>query len=381
MTDTYLLYDDCLRSYELRHEIGEAIMDPLPFVEHDGRRIVVAGPFEVGILEKRDDVIDEVWRIADFGTEDLINDPGFPQHLVGEEVVYRVLLKLGVTEVCVPPSFRTLTADYLREKGIKVVVDPRVWMERRRRKTPWELEGIERAQRAAETAMLTAARVLREAERTKEGFLRFEGEPLTAELIRTAMVAELLSQGAQSEDILVQCGDIALSGHDLGMGPIMPDTSVVIDCFPRDRRTGVYSDMTRTFVAGDPSDELKNLHTHCKHALEIAYESIKPGTKDAFQKVAEYFEAQGFPTQLTHKGPGSLREGFMHSLGHGVGLAVHERPWLGRRADEFVEGDVVAVEPGLYFAGIGGVRLEDTVLVTESGVEHFTDPYPYDLTP
>jgi Xaa-Pro aminopeptidase len=381
MTDTYLLYDDCLRSYELRHEIGEAIMDPLTFVEHQGRRIVVAGPFEVKSLEKRDDVIDEVWRSADFGREDLMNDPSFPEELIGEEIIFRVLQKLGVGEVCVPTSFRVRTADYLRDKGIKLVVDGDEWMRRRRRKTPWELEGIERAQRAAETAMLTAARLLREAERTNEGYLRFEGELLTAELIREAMSTELLSQGAQSEDILVQCGDVALSGHDLGIGPILPDTSVVVDCFPRDRRTGVYSDMTRTFVAGDPSDELKNLHLHCMRALEIAYESIKPGASDAFEKVAQYFASHGFPTQLTHKGPADLSEGFMHSLGHGVGLAVHERPWMGRRADAFIEGDVVAVEPGLYFEGVGGVRLEDTVLVTDSGIEHFTDPYPYDLSP
>jgi Xaa-Pro aminopeptidase len=161
----------------------------------------------------------------------------------------------------------------------------------------------------------------------------------------------------------------------------MPDTSVVIDCFPRDRRTGVYSDMTRTFVAGDPSDELKNLHAHCKRALEIAYETIKPGAADPFERVAAYFASQGFPTQLTHKGPGELREGFMHSLGHGVGLAVHERPSMGRRSDPLKEGDVIAVEPGLYFEGVGGVRLEDTVMVTDSGIEYFTDPYPYDLAP
>jgi Xaa-Pro aminopeptidase len=378
---TLLLYDDCLRSYELRHEIGEAIMDPLPFIEHDGRRIVIAGPFEVESLEQREDVIDEVWRTSDFGRDELVDDPNFPDHLIGDEVVYRALQKLGVDEVIVPPSFRAATADHLRDRGVKVVIDPAVWLARRRRKTPWELEGVERAQRAAETAMLTASRMLKEAERTNEGFLRFEGEILTAELIRTAMISELLSQGAESEEILVQCGDIALTGHALGMGPILPDTSVVIDCFPRDRRTGVYSDMTRTFVAGTPSDELKNLHAHCKRALEIAYESIKPGSDDAFKKVAEYFGSNGFPTQLTHKGPGDLSEGFMHSLGHGVGLQVHERPWMGRRSDAFQEGDVVAVEPGLYFEGVGGVRLEDTVMVTDTGVEFFTDPYPYDLTP
>jgi Xaa-Pro aminopeptidase len=113
----------------------------------------------------------------------------------------------------------------------------------------------------------------------------------------------------------------------------------------------------------------------------MAFAAIKPGATDPFESVAEYFSSEGFPTQLTHEGPGPLREGFSHSLGHGVGLQVHERPYMGRRADALQAGDVVAVEPGLYFAGVGGVRLEDTVLVTDSGVEHFTEPMSYDLDP
>jgi Xaa-Pro aminopeptidase len=115
--------------------------------------------------------------------------------------------------------------------------------------------------------------------------------------------------------------------------------------------------------------------------LKIAFGAIKPGSDSAYGEVASFFEAKGYPTQRSHKGPGGLLEGFRHSLGHGVGLDVHERPRMGRRPDEFQVGDVVAVEPGLYFPGIGGVRLEDTVLVTDSGVEHFTDPSPYELEP
>ena len=378
---TYLLLDDALRSHELRHEIGEPIMDPLIFVEHEGKRIVVGSILEAAQFEAREDVVDEFWDMYELGYGELIKQESFPYELRYAEVAVRALEKLGTSAVNVPPTFQVQVADYLRDKEIEVTVDPETWMDRRRRKTPWEIEGVERAQRAAETAMMTAARMLHEAEITTDGLLRYEGEILTAELIRVAMETDLLGQGAESTEIIVHSGEACLRGHDVGSGPILPDESCIIDCFPRDRRTGVYSDMTRTFVPGTASGQLTKLYATCRKALDIAFESLKPGTRTAFAAVADYFASEGFPTQLTHPGPEPLKEGFLHSLGHGVGLQVHERPYLGRRSDELRVGDVVAIEPGLYFPGVGGVRLEDTVLVTEDGVEHFTEPFPYDLTP
>ena len=378
---TYLLVDDALRSHELRHEIAEGVGDPVIFIEHDGRRILVGSILEQSTFEKREDVVDEYWTFNDLGMEELVKNSSFPKDSMIDELAVRALERLGVFGVTVPGNFRLATADYLRDKGIEINIDIDEWKMRRRRKSPWEIEGIERAQRAADTAMMTAARMLRDAEPTADGRLRFEGEILTSELVRVAMQAELLDAGAYSEEILVQCGDAALSGHELGSGPIMVDQSVVIDVFPIDRRTTCWSDMTRTFVSGTPSEELRNLHAHVRKALDIAFDSLRPGTSNAHQAVADYFNDQGFPTASHHQGPEPLRDGFFHSLGHGVGLQTHEPPALGRRPDELIEGDVVAVEPGLYFAGIGGVRLEDTVMITSDGIEHFSDPLPYDLEP
>ncbi|HWC13266.1 MAG TPA: Xaa-Pro peptidase family protein [Actinomycetota bacterium] len=379
---TYLLHDDALRSYEMRHEIAEPIMDPITFIEHDGKRIVVGGDLEAPIFATREDIVDEFWDFSSLGSEELVVDPDVPKELIGPELTLRALGKLGVTSVIVPPTFRLLTADHLRAGGVEVVVDADAWIERRRKKTPWELEGIERAQRAVEMAMLTAARMLRDAEPTNNGEqLRFEGEILTAEWIREVMTKELLTQGAESEDILVQSGDACLAGHSIGHGPILPNQSVIIDCFPRDLKTGVYTDMTRTFVPGAASEDLKALHKHVCAALELACDKIKPGAGGVYDTVAEHFHSQGFATQLHKEGPETVKEGFTHALGHGVGLEVHERPYLGRRGDTLQEGDVIAIEPGLYIRGIGGVRLEDTVLVTDSGPEHLSDPYPYDLEP
>jgi Xaa-Pro aminopeptidase len=378
---TFLLWDDSLRSRELRHEIGEGVADPLVFMEEDGRRIVAGSRFERTIFERREDVVDEYWTLDELGREELVRDSSVPDHLLDPELVLRAVRRAGATSVVVPPSFAVGVADHLRDAGVQVTVDAGSWSARRRRKAPWELEGIERAQRAADTAMLTAARLLKEAEPTADGRLRFEGEILTAELMRAAMSAELLAQGADSEDILIHSGDAWRNGHDPGGGPIRPDRSCIIDCWPRDRRTGVYTDMTRTFVAGTPSEELRRMHGHCRAALEIALEGLRPGDRTAHERVSRYFADAGIPTQLSHEGLEPLLEGFNHAIGHGVGLDVHEAPLMGRRSDALAEGDVVAVEPGVYFGAIGGVRLEDTVLVTSEGVEHFTDPYPYHLEP
>lgn len=378
---TYLLHDSALRSYELRHEIGHPVADAMAFIEHEGKRILVGSVMEAATFAAREDVVDEYWTFPALGSEDLVRDDSFPPHLLETEITLRALQKLGVSSVTVPPTFQLQTADHLRDNGVEVVVDGDAWVQRRRRKAPWEIEGLERAQRAVETAMLSAARMLREAEPTSNGRLRYEGEILTSEWIREAMSADLVLQGAESEEIIVQSGDSCLDLHLLGSGPIAPGRSVIIDCFPRDRRTGVYTDMTRTYVPGAPSEDLRSLHKHVKAALELAYDSIKPGEPGPHDKISEYFHSQGFGTQMHHTGSDALREGFSHSLGHGVGLEVHEQPYIGRRADVLEEGDVIAVEPGLYMSGLGGVRLEDTVLVSDKGVEFITDPLPYDLEP
>lgn len=377
----FLHYGRPARDPVLRHEVAEPVEDSVAFIEYENKRVVVASALDEPVFARREDIVDEFWASHHLGMGRLKRDDKFPAHLLGAEVVLRAVTRVGVSSVIVPPTFPVLVADYLRDKSIEVTADPEAWAARRRRKAPWELEGIERAQRAAETALLAAVRMLRDAERTRDGWLRFEGELLTAELVREAMQKEVLTQGADCERILIQSGDTADGGHDPGVGPLRPDTPCIIDCFPRDRRTGVYTDLTRTFVPGMVSDEIRRMHKLCLEGLDIARQALKPGASDAYRKVAEHFRAAGFATQVDAREEAPLKEGFPHGLGHGVGLELHEPPSMGVRADTLVEGDVVAIEPGLYASGVGGVRLEDTVLITADGVEHFTDPYPYDLEP
>jgi len=182
--------------------------------------------------------------------------------------------------------------------------------------------------------------------------------------------------------MIVSHGPQTAVGHNMGSGQLLTDEPIVFDLFPRDKSTGCYADMTRTYVVGEPSDELREWYRLVKEALERSTAEVRPGKngRELFELACDIFQNAGYKTQLS-KEPGEvLEDGFFHGLGHGVGLEVHEQPSLGRIGHDLVSGDVVTVEPGLYRAGYGGLRLEDLVLVTEDGHEVLTD-YPYDLQP
>jgi Xaa-Pro aminopeptidase len=230
--------------------------------------------------------------------------------------------------------------------------------------------------------MAAARDVLRRAE-PREQSLLVDGEPLTCERLKEEIEAAFSRHGVAAEDFIVSHGAQTAVGHELGHGPIAPGEPVVLDLFPRDRATGCFADMTRTFVVGEPDLELARYQMLCRQALDIAVSHIRPGVpgRDVHTAVCEFFHEHGFPTQLSKKPGEVLEDGFFHGLGHGVGLEVHESPSLGRtRGEELVAGDVLAVEPGLYRPDVGGVRLEDLVLVTEAGAETLTR-FPYELEP
>jgi Xaa-Pro aminopeptidase len=182
----------------------------------------------------------------------------------------------------------------------------------------------------------------------------------------------IISHGAQSA-----------VGHDGGSGAILESEPIVVDLYPRDRESGCFADMTRTFVVGPVPDEIARFHELTLEALQRAIAGTKAGAsgKALHLETCDLYEGAGYPTTRTKEPGKPLEEGFYHGLGHGVGLDVHEAPSLGIASqDTLIAGDVVTVEPGLYRPGFGGVRLEDLLLVTDDGNENLTK-FPYDLEP
>ena len=375
-----LIAADSIRSPEMRHEVPVSVPDPFVYLERDGRKIVVIGSFEVPRVEELG-LGHEVYAPERFGLDELYQQ-GLQYWEIGREICLRVCREFSLEKAVVPHSFPLELADHLRANGVDVRVDREFFAGRRRVKNEFELAGIRRAQRACEAGMDAARDLMRRAQ-AGNGTLTLDGEPLTCERIKTRVEQVFSEHGVAAEESIVSHGPQTAIGHDMGSGPIAPGEPIVLDLFPRDRETGCYADMTRTFVVGDPPDELVEYHRLVKEALDTSLAAIRAGVdgREVNRVATELFERHGYPTLLS-KDPGEvLMEGFFHSLGHGVGLEVHELPVLGRLAgQELVAGDVVTVEPGLYRQGFGGCRLEDLVLVTEDGAENLTQ-YPYELKP
>ncbi|MGH3057901.1 MAG: M24 family metallopeptidase [Gaiellaceae bacterium] len=372
-----LIIGDTVRSPELRHEVPLGIPDSFVYAELDGRRIVVTSAMEASRVESLGTGL-EVRATDEFGADE-IRRSGLDVHAAARELVLRIVVGLQVEAATVPRGFPLGFADDLRAAGIELTVDQKLFDDRRRRKSGHELAGIRRAQKAAEAGMAVARDLLRRAEPANGG-LSVDGLALTCELLKERVQAEFLAHGALAEEMIVSHGPQTAVGHDAGSGPIAEDDVVLLDLFPIDLESACYADMTRTFALGDVHDEIRDWHGLCCEALELAAAEVRPGVGggDLHRLVSEFFAERGFPTLLTKREGEPLRDGFYHGLGHGVGLEVHESPGLGMIGQELVSGDVIAVEPGLYRHGFGGVRMEDLLLVTDDGYERLTN-CPYEL--
>ncbi len=378
--DDVLIYGDTVRSADMRHEVAVLVPDPFLYLEVGGRRHAVVSSMEQPrIAEVHPDL--ELHTLQAFGWDDLVA-AGAERADTELEVAVRACCTLGVERAAVPPEFPLALADRLRKNGLTLTPDRTVFEGRRRVKNEAELAGIRRAQRAAEAGMAAAAELLARAKVNGEA-LTVDGEILSCERIKVA-VRDAVDRagGSITEAFIVAHGPQTAMGHELGYGPIAPDEPVVVDLWPHDPKSGCYADMTRTFVVGEVPEELARYHELSLEALNRVHARVAAGVagSELFGLACEPFEQAGLPTQRTKADGQTLDEGFFHSLGHGVGLEVHEAPLLGRSPDVLVAGDVVAVEPGCYRVGFGGCRLEDLVYVPDGAGEILTD-FPYGLRP
>lgn len=278
----------------------------------------------------------------------------------------RLLRLNSVRHVCVAATFPVAVARRLERAGVRLHIMQGSLYPERLVKRADEISAIAESQQAAVIAMRAAVRMIAGSSIDAEDVLRFERKPLTAEIVRRAIERVLLDHDCAGHDIIVACGEQAADPHAVGQGALVANQPIVIDIFPRHQRHAYWGDLTRTVVRGRAAPELRRLYNAVRAAQLAALAAIRPGVrgKVVHACAARVLEERGFRTG-TNGGKGF---GFIHGTGHGVGLAIHEGPTLSPASEvKLRAGHVVTVEPGLYYPELGGVRIEDTVVVTAQG--------------
>src|SRR4051794_31428456 len=237
----------------MRHEVPALIGDPFLYAEHDGRAYAVISLLDVdNARSARRDL--EVLTPESLGIDDLLA-AGMHRDDAEHELALRACRELGIAGATVPPGFGVALADHLRAGGVEVAADREVFERRRRVKSEHELEGIRRAQRAAEAGMRAAAALLAAARPGDDGLLVVDREPLTSARVKAQGEAALARHHPLADAFIVAHGAQGASGHAYGSGPIPAGEPVIVDLWPQDRASACFADMTRTFVAGaEPSD-------------------------------------------------------------------------------------------------------------------------------
>jgi Xaa-Pro aminopeptidase len=344
---------------DMRYLTGFVTHDPVPVLKRPGERPIMIVPMM------------EAHRAAVESNAQVITrqQAGYQEISTAERDQYRITARMiqrqAQGQLIVPPHFPLALARALEEFSPVIVDQEATVASMRSVKSAGEIRYIRSAQRAVELAMNVAVALIRRST-VQNGVLWESDAPLTSERLKMVILTTLITEGYTASDTIVACGEDTAMPHCTGSGPLRPCQPIVIDIFPQCLKSGYYADMTRTVSKGRPSDMVCDLYEAVAEAVTIGEAAISDRASGAecYQKVRDYFDERGYKTDT---------EGFTHSLGHGVGLEVHEKPSLSPAGEQLRAGQVVTVEPGLYYRGTGGVRIENLGIVTPGGFSRITE--------
>ncbi len=332
--------------------------DSFAYIETDKKKILITSTLEVDRAKEQADV-DEVINFETYGKNASIT-----------KTIPLILKDLKVNTVVVPNNFSYKLGKILEDKKFCVEIKDEPFFKQRMVKNKQEIKHIIEVQRVIENVLKKTLDIIKKSE-IKNNLLYYADKPLTSEYLRNFFRVELLKKNCWCEaDVIVSCGKQTSMPHNLGTGQLTANSPIIMDIFPRSLETRYWADMTRTVVKGKASDEFKKLYYTVLEAQKMAIEMIKPGI-DGFnihKTVENYFESKGYKTE---KIDGQM-QGFIHGTGHGVGLDIHEYPQVNRNHWILEERNIITIEPGLYYKKIGGVRIEDLLVVTENGYRNLT---------
>lgn len=343
--------------------------DPFIFFQHRQRKYLVMSDLEIDRAKKQAGV-DHVLSLSVYQRR--LKKSG--AHSAGTiDVLEMALKERGARSLQVPANFPALLLDALRTRGFAIQVKRDPFFPDRELKKAHEVRNIHDSLRVAEAGLDAGISALKKARIGRDRYLYMNGTRLTSEALKTIVNTTIMAQGWLPSHTIISSGNQCCDPHHEGSGPIRANTSIIFDIFPRSQKTGYFGDLSRTVVRGRASERLKKAYATVQAGQQLAFRMIRNGVegKQVHQKILALFEQRGFSTG---KISGRM-QGFFHGTGHGLGLDIHEAPRIAGTDAILRSGHVVTVEPGLYYIGMGGVRLEDVVLVTRNGNRNLTH-YP-----
>jgi len=361
-----LLYADSESDANVLYATGFFCPDPFIFMRTaKGRRIYVMSDLEIDRARAQSNA----HRVLSLAKYSKLAKERFSREPEPADVMAVVLRELKVRGVAVPGNFPVAVADRLRERGIRVGVASGMFFTERLYKTDAEVKAIRRTMKAAETGLQAAIEIIRKSA-IRNGWVYYRNKRLTAEYLREVVNGTIFDLGCVPAHTIVAPGKDGCDPHNAGKGPIQAHRPLIFDIFPRSESTGYFADITRTVVKGRAPEDVVAMYRAVKAGQALGLKKLRHGmkTRRLHQAILDLFEARGFKTGRV-KG---RMQGFFHGTGHGLGLDIHEPPRIALNDQVLENRMVVTIEPGLYYWPIGGMRIEDTVLVTQNGYKNLT---------
>lgn len=363
-----LIYADSERSADLYYATRFFAPDAFLFVQDEaGARHLVTSALEIDRARRtaRVDVVHD-WQDVRKRLPEVLQGEG------GHALILGFLRERGIDRVEVPEDFPLGVADRLRRGGVEVVPVLGSFWPGRVYKDADEVAALVEALRITGQGMAAGIELIRASVPGEDGLLHLDGGVLTSERVREAIHVALVRHGAMPAHTIVSGGLQGSDPHEVGHGSLPAHQAIILDIFPRVVATGYWGDMTRTVCRGRASERLRRAWEAVRQAQEVGFARVRHGVSGlvVHREVTDCLTCAGFPTGVLADG---RQGGFFHGTGHGLGLEIHEVPRIGSKDYVLEAGHVVTVEPGVYYPDMGGVRLEDVVLVTEGGCRNLTD--------
>ena len=366
-SENLLIVADSERDADMLYAVGMFVPDPFIYLRNRGRNYIVVSDLEIDRARRqaRHCCVLSLSLYQNKLRGEGIKRPGIV------EVLIEILRERRIRSVVVPHSFPCGLAASLQKR--RITVRPRTGncFPQREQKTAIEVKKISAALLMAEVGMAEAIQVLHVAKVGQGGRLMYRDAPLTSEKLRAVIDTAIIQANGLASHTIVAGGKQGCDPHEPGYGPLRANEPIILDIFPRSESTGYFGDITRTVVRGHASEAIRKLYHTVLEGQKLAFNQVRPGveTAEVHRTVQEFFEREGYKTGKHH----GRMQGFFHGTGHGLGLEIHETPRLGpNSAGVLKAGQVVTVEPGLYYPELGGVRLEDVALVTSSRPRNLT---------